>query len=101
MDPFENHTFQPGLGIRRGDLATAVRRVLTMASATNPVLRKRLAEQPPIADMPASHLVYPAAAAVVAVGVMPLVDGMRFEVNRPVTGAEAVAVINRLQALLR
>lgn len=101
MDPFENHTFQPGLGIRRGDLATAVRRVLTMASATNPVLRKRLAEQPPIADMPASHLVYPAAAAVVAAGVMPLVDGMRFEVNRPVTGAEAVAVINRLQALLR
>ena len=101
MDPFENHTFQPGLGIRRGDLATAVRRVLMMASATNPVLRTRLAEQPPIADMPASHLVYPAAAAVVAVGVMPLVDGMRFEVNRPVTGAEAVDVINRLQALLR
>jgi hypothetical protein len=32
---------------------------------------------------------------------MPLVDGMRFEVNRPVTGAEAVDVINRLQALLR
>ena len=101
MDPFENHTFQPALGIRRGDLATAVRRVLTMASATNPALQKRLAERPQIADMPASHLVYPAAAAVVAVGVMPLVDGMRFEVNRPVTGAEAVDVINRLQALLR
>jgi len=101
MDPFENHTFQPGLGIRRGDLATAVRRVLTMASATNPALRTRLAEQPKIADMPPSHLVYPAAAAAVAAGVMPLVDGMRFDVNRTVTGAEAVDVVNRLQALLR
>jgi tetratricopeptide (TPR) repeat protein len=101
MDPFENHTFQPGLGIRRGDLATAVRRILTMAAVTNAALRTRLAERPAIADMPPSHLVYPAAAAAVAAGVMPLVDGTRFEVNRPVTGAEAVDVINRLQALLR
>ena len=101
MDPFENHTFQPGLVIRRGDLATAVRRVLTLASATNAGVRKRLAEQPAIADMPPAHLVYPAAAAAVASGVMPLVDGARFEVNRPVTGAETVDAINRLQALLR
>jgi hypothetical protein len=101
MDPFENHTFQPGLVIRRGDLATALRRILTMASATNAGLRKRLTEQPAIADMPATHLVYPAAAAAVATGVMPLVDGARFDVNRPVTGAEAVDAINRLQALVR
>lgn len=101
MDPFENHTFQPGLVIRRGDLATAVRRVLTMASATNAGLRQRLAEQPAIADMAAAHLVYPSAAAAVASGVMPLVEGARFEVNRPVTGAEAVDAINRLQALVR
>jgi tetratricopeptide (TPR) repeat protein len=101
MDPFENHTFQPGLVVRRGDLATAVRRILTMAAVTNAALRTRLAERPAIADMPPSHLVYPAAAAAVAAGVMPLVDGTRFEVNRPVTGAEAVDVINRLQALLR
>ena len=51
--------------------------------------------------MPPSHLVYPAAAVAVASGVMPLVDGERFEVNRSVTGAEAVAVIDRLQALTR
>ena len=101
MDPFENHTFQPGLVVRRGDLATAVRRILTMAAVTNAALRTRLAERPAIADMPPSHLVYPAASAAVAAGVIPLVDGTRFEVNRPVTGAEAVDVINRLQALLR
>ena len=32
---------------------------------------------------------------------MPLIDGSRFEVNRPVTGAEALEVIGRLQALSR
>ena len=101
MDPFENHTFQPGLVIRRGDLATAVRRMVTILAAGNPALRPRLTEQPNIADMPTTHLVYPAAAVAVASGVMPLVDGQRFEVNREVTGVEAVDVIDRLRALLR
>ena len=101
MDPFENHTFQPRLVIRRGDLATAVRRVVTLAAATDPGLRARLAIQPKIGDMPPTHLVYPAAAAAVASGVMPLVNGDRFEVNRDVTGAEAVSAVERLQALVR
>lgn len=101
MDPFENHTFQPRLVIRRGDLATAVRRVVTMAATTDPALRARVAAQPRIADMPTTHLVYPAAAVAVASGVMPLVDGDRFEVNREVTGAEVVSAVERLQALIR
>lgn len=101
MDPFENHTFQPRLVLRRGDLAMAVRRVLTMGASTNPALRARIAAQPRIADMTPTHLVYPAAAAAVASGVMPLVDGDRFEVSREVTGAEAVSAVERLQALLR
>jgi hypothetical protein len=101
MDPFENHTFQPRLVIRRGDLATAVRRVVTMAATTNPALRARVSAQPTIADMPTTHLVYPAAAVSVASGVMPLVEGDRFEVNREVTGAEAVSAVDRLRALLR
>jgi hypothetical protein len=101
MDPFDNHTFQPRLAIRRGDLATAVRRVVTMAAATNPGLRTKIAAQPKIADMSSAHLVYPAAAVAVASGVMPLIDGDRFEVNREVTGAEAVSAVDRLQALTR
>jgi tetratricopeptide (TPR) repeat protein len=101
MDPFENHTFQPGLVIRRGDLATAVRRLVALAAATNSALRTRLAQKPTIADMAPTHLVYPAAADAVASGVMPLLDGDRFEVNRLVTGAEAVEAIDRLQVLTR
>ena len=101
MDPFENHTFQPRLVMRRGDMATAVRRLVTMVAPTNPALRKRIAEQPKIADMPPTHLVYPAAAVAVASGVMPLVEGHRFVVDRPVTGADAVDVIDRLTQLFR
>jgi tetratricopeptide (TPR) repeat protein len=101
MDPFENHTFQPRLVVRRGDLAMAVRRIMVLQAANNPALRQRIAAQPQIADMPPSHLVYPAAAVAVASGVMPLIDGQRFEVNRPVTGAEALDVVGRLQALSR
>lgn len=101
MDPFENHTFQPRLGMRRGDVATAVRRLLALAAPGNAALRKRLAQPPKIADMPPAHLVYAAAADAVASGVMPLLEGDRFEVDRPVTGAEILAIIDRLQTLLR
>jgi hypothetical protein len=72
-----------------------------MAAATNPALRARIAAQPRIADMPTTHLVYPAAAVAVASGVMPLVEGDRFEVNREVSGAEVVSAVERLQALIR
>ena len=101
MDPFENHTFQPQLVMRRGDAATAVRRLVGLAARSSAPLRKRLAQQPKIADMPPTHLVYPAAADAVASGVMPLLEGDRFEVNRQVTGAEAVSIVERLQALVR
>ena len=101
MDPFENHTFQPRLVMRRGDVAIAVRRLVALAAPANPALRKRLAQAPKIADMTPAHLVYPAAADAVASGVMPLLAGDRFDVNGPVTGAEAVDVINRLAQLFR
>lgn len=101
MEPFENHTFQPELAVRRGDLAAVVSRIVTLAAADDSSLRARIAAQPAIVDMPPTHLSYPAAAVAVASGVMPLLDGGRFEVNRPVTGAEAADVVGRLRALTR
>ena len=101
MEPFENHTFQPRLTVRRGDLADVVSRLVRLLATSNPALRARIASLPPIADMSSSHLRYPAAAVAVASGVMPLVDGDRFDVNGPVTGADAQDVVGRLQALSR
>jgi Tfp pilus assembly protein PilF len=99
IEPFENHTFQPRAVLRRGDLATAVSRLLALVASGDPALRARLTERPAIADMNQRHIQYAAAAAAVASGVMPLLDGERFQVGRAVSGSEAVEVLDRVRAL--
>jgi tetratricopeptide (TPR) repeat protein len=101
IEAFENHTFQPRAQVRRGDLAAAVSRIVTAAAARDAALRKKIAERPKIADMGTNHLSYPAVSVAVASGVMPLLDGGRFEPGRIVSGAEALDVIERLRALAR
>ena len=99
MDPYPNHAFQPGERITRGDLAAAVNGIVTLLAADRPDLRARLVDRPEIADMAPGHLSYPAVAAAVASGVMPLGADGRFEVARPVSGADAAEVLARLRAL--
>ena len=99
MDPFANHTFQPGARVTRGDLAGAASRVVALIAASRPDLRPRLVERPQIVDMAEGHLSYPAVSVAVASGAMPLLDGGRFETARPVSGAEALDVVARLRAL--
>ncbi len=99
IPPFENHTFQPRARLRRVDLATAVSRVLALMADTRPALRARLAERPAISDMASGHLSFPDVAAAVASGVVPLLEGNRFQMTRPVSGAEAIDAVNRLLAL--
>jgi predicted negative regulator of RcsB-dependent stress response len=99
IEPFENHTFQPGSPVRRGDFATVVSKLLALIAPSSPALRERLSQSPTIADVPPRHLQYDAVSSVVAAGVMPLVDGDRFQVGRQVSGAEAVEVIDRVRML--
>lgn len=99
MDPFANHTFQPGTPITRADLAGAVSRVVAIVAEGRPELRPRLAERPQIADMAAEHLSYPAVSVAVASGVMPLLDEGRFQAARPVSATEATDVVARVRAL--
>jgi len=101
MPAFDNHTFQPRATLRRVDLAEAVSTLLRLMARDNPALQARLAVRPAIADMNASHLNYPAVAAAVSSGVLPLADGERFNIERPVSGAEAVTAVDRLRALQR
>jgi tetratricopeptide (TPR) repeat protein len=100
IDPFENHTFQPGERVTRGDLAAAASAIVRqLAASRRPDLRTALQAPPPeIADMPRGHLSYPAVSVAVASGVMPLAGG-RFEAGRAVAGAEAADVIARLRTL--
>ena len=99
IPPFENHTFQPNAVVRRGDLAVAVSRLLTLLASSDTTLRTRLAQRPAIADMNRRHVQYAAASAAVASGVMPLLEGDRFQVGRPVSGSEALDVLDRVRAL--
>jgi tetratricopeptide (TPR) repeat protein len=100
MEVYANHTFQPSAIVRRGELAEAASRVLSLIAAEKPALGapwRTLRRQ--FADVPPAHLSYPAAAVTVEAGVMePLADGS-FQLARPVSGAEAVAAVKKLEQL--
>jgi tetratricopeptide (TPR) repeat protein len=102
MEPFPNHTFMPRAVVRRIDLAHVVQRLLSLVAARQPALgRQWLGGRPRIADLPPGHLGYPAVAAAVTAGIMPLAEGSTFRPSRVVTGAEAIEVIGRLEVLAR
>ena len=100
MEVYPNHTFQPSAAVRRADLAAVASRVLSLIAAEQPRLgeswrtvRRRLPDVSP------GHLSYPAVSLAVEAGVMdPLPDGS-FQLTRPVTGAEALASVRRLEDL--
>jgi tetratricopeptide (TPR) repeat protein len=101
MDTLPNYQFEPSRRVRRAELATTVARMLTLIASMKPQLVKKWqATKPQIADVPAGHLSYGAVSAAVAAGVMPL-SGNNFDLLRPVTGAEALEIIGRLEALAR
>lgn len=102
MDAFPNHTFQPSTLVRRGDLAQAASRVLTLIAAEKPRVASRWSDaRPRFPDVSPSHLNYPAAARAVASGVMTTVEGGAFQLNRPVTGAETLTTVSHLEALAK
>ena len=101
MDPLPNYEFQPGQRVRRGELALTVSRLLGLVGAAKPELvTKWQATKVATADVPAGHLSYPYVSQAVAAGVMPLVNG-NFELLRSVSGAEAMEIIARIEALAR
>jgi tetratricopeptide (TPR) repeat protein len=100
IDPYDNHTFQPRAVVRRTDLAQAVSRLLTRVAATNPA-RARSWESARLrfSDLSAGHLAYPAASMAVAAGVMKTGPDNAFQPSQVVSGAEAAAVVSRIDAL--
>jgi hypothetical protein len=100
MDTQPNYSFQPGGAVRRGDLAQTVSRVLSVIASRRP--GTALAWQNArvkIADVAPAHLNYGAASQAIASGVMPLPSDGTFQLLRPVTGAELVEIIARLEEL--
>lgn len=101
MDTLPNYEFEPSRRVRRAELAATVSRVLTLIGAMKPQLAKKWqGARIQVADVPSTHLSYPAVSMAVASGVMPL-SGNNFDLLRPVTGAEAMEIIGRLETLAR
>ena len=101
MDTLPNYEFEPTRGVRRGDLAATVSRVLTLIAALKPELAKKWqGVRLTVTDVAPTHLSYPAVSMAAASGVMPL-SGGNFDLLRPVSGAEAIEVVGRLEALAR
>lgn len=93
MAVYPNHTFQPGATVRRGDLARALQHVLDL-------LGHPRAPMPDLADLSRSSLHHYPAGRVVAAGLMDLTPAGAFEAWRPVSGEEAVQVIENLVRLV-
>jgi tetratricopeptide (TPR) repeat protein len=101
MDTLPNYEFEPARRVRRGEFATTVSRLLTLIGALKPQLEKKWRSTVVnIADVPPAHLSHPAVSLAVASGVMPLAGG-NFDLLRPVSGAEAMDVVGRLEVLAR
>ncbi len=100
MDPFSNHAFQPRTPVRRVDLALAASRLLARIAAAAP---SRIAPwqsaRVNFSDLSPGHLAFPAASAVVAAGVMTVGPDNSFQPSKPVSGAEAIEAISRIEAL--
>lgn len=100
MDTEPNYTFQPESGVRRGDLAQTVSRILDLIAMVHPARARRWqGVTVNIADVSPAHLSYPAVSQAVASGVMPLAQDGTFQLLRSVTGAEIGEVVARLEAL--
>jgi tetratricopeptide (TPR) repeat protein len=93
MTVYPNHTFQPAATARRGDVARAVQRILD-------ILKWPGGPGPSPTDMSRSNVYYYPATRVVAAGLMDLTPTGGFEAWRPVSGPEAVAVIEELVRLV-
>jgi tetratricopeptide (TPR) repeat protein len=98
--PFANHAFEPDTIVRRAELARAVERLLERIAVVAPAQsRSWQSATVPFTDLAEGHLAYPAAAVAVASGVLAAEPDGRFEPFRTVSGQEAVAAIERIEAL--
>lgn len=99
VEAFPNHTFQPRTVVRRVDLAQTLSRLLNVVATMQPArARAWLGVRLRFSDMTTGHLAYPAASMAVASGAIAAPEGA-FQPSRVVTGAEAVAAIDRIREL--
>ena len=101
MEILPNHTFLPAQPVRRDELAASLAVLVELALSTDrsKELVSWRAVRPRFADLPEVHLFYPPAALAVASGTMTIGDDARFNPTRPVSGADFVRAVRRIQQI--
>ncbi|HET6267940.1 MAG TPA: tetratricopeptide repeat protein [Acidobacteriota bacterium] len=101
MDLSPNRTFAPSRSITKLELTKAASRILEILQSKKDVHLNLNASGPvPIPDIPESNVYYSMVSRTLAAGVVSLDNDGRFDPYRPVTGAEAMSMINHFLALL-
>jgi len=95
MRAFQNHAFRPDLVVKRQMFAEVAYRVLEMLGATDNAPRARLG------DVASEHYLYDQIGVVVGYDILRLGPRNSFGILEPVSGAEAVAAVQRLVRIAR
>jgi tetratricopeptide (TPR) repeat protein len=98
MQPYANHTFQPRTILNRVDVAPIVSRLIVRLAPSEQARTWQTARVA-FTDLQAGHLAYPAASTAVASGVITKDADGAFQPYQPLTGAEAIAMVDRIQRL--
>jgi tetratricopeptide (TPR) repeat protein len=103
MEPFPNHAFLPRGVVRRTELAQVVSRLLTKLAEATPGHQASpwQSARGKFADLTEGHVAFPAVSSAVASGVMTVDADKNFYPARPVSGADAIEAIGRLQQMAR
>lgn len=100
IEALPNHTFQPRGVVRRVDLALSMAKLLSIVAASRPQQAQTWVNaRGRFSDLGTGHLAYSAASMVIAAGVMRTVDDGAFQPTRVVSGAEAIAAVERIRVL--
>lgn len=102
LDVYPNHTFQPTKVIHRGEMAEILFRVVDRLQRSG---HRFIQHLPPdriqIADVTPEHFYYRPIIMMISYDIMSLSQGRMFHPDRPVSGREAIQLIDIILALLQ
>lgn len=98
MDSFPNRTFQPSQPLTKVELAKAASRIVEILANEGKTIPENQ-QATDIPDVPISNIYYPMISKVLSAGVLTLDADGRFHPSRPVSGAEALSMVNHLKSL--
>ncbi len=102
LEVYSNHTFQPKKALNRAEFADALSRLIEVLRKAGRKLMPQLPiDRIRIVDVPQEHFYFQPVAQAVAYGLMELGPDRTFRPEQPITGREAVRMIELLAGLAR